>query len=151
MSERKVYLAGPITGTTYGECSDWRGYAQQELNKAGVVGVSPLRGETIPLEGVIEEEYDTLLRNARAITVKDRFYVQDCDLMLANLTGAEKVSIGTMIEYGWADAYRKPIITVIEPDSNLHDHPMLRELSGFRVEELDEGLYVAKSLLGDGN
>ena len=34
--------------------------------------------------------------------------------MLVNLLGLEKITLGTMVEYGWADAFRKPIITVIE-------------------------------------
>jgi len=52
-----------------------------------------------------------------------------------------------MIEYGWASAYDKPIITIMEKEGNLHDHSILRGLTGFRVETLDEGLQVARALL----
>jgi len=52
-----------------------------------------------------------------------------------------------MIEYGWADASRKPIISVIEKEGNVHDHSIVRELTGFRVETLEDGLHVARALL----
>ena len=65
------------------------------------------------------------------------------------LKEATEISIGTMIEYGWADAFRKPIITVMENEGNVHDHNFVKELSGFVVEELDEGIFIAKSILLD--
>ena len=67
--------------------------------------------------------------------------------MLANLLGLEKITIGTMVEYGWADAYRKPVITVIEKTGNIHEHYFVRELTAFRVETLEKGLSVAKAIL----
>jgi len=39
---------------------------------------------------------------------RDRFDVQTCDLLLVNLLGATSVSIGTMFELAWTDAWRKP-------------------------------------------
>lgn len=76
--------------------------------------------------------------------------VRRSDAILFNLLGAEKVSIGTMIEYGWASAFYKPIITVMEnakgEKRNVHEHLIIRRLSGFRVETLDEGLAVVKAL-----
>lgn len=51
-----------------------------------------------------------------------------------------------MIEYGWADMARRPIISVIEKHGNLHDHSIVKELTGFRVETLEEGLHVAKAI-----
>jgi nucleoside 2-deoxyribosyltransferase len=71
----------------------------------------------------------------------------NCDIMLANLLGAKKVSIGTIGEFFWADAYRKPVIAVMEKEGNPHEHAMIRELTGFRVETLEEGLAVAGAVL----
>ena len=148
---KRVYLAGPITGLTYGDCTDWREYAQKTLGAVGITGVSPLRAKnylkTCEGELIGDEYFDKVLSCAKGITTRDRWDAMNCDLLLVNLLGAEKVSIGTMIEYGWADAARNPIITVIEEDDNRHDHAMVRELTGFRVETLDEGLNVAKAIL----
>lgn len=146
---KSVYLAGPITGLSYNGCTDWRGYAIAELKNSGIAGVSPLRNkEYLSLEKEISDEYkEHVLSCQKGITTKDRFDVNSCDVMLANLLGAQKVSIGTMIEYGWANAARKPIITVIEKEGNIHDHSMLREITGFRVDSLEEGLFVARVML----
>ena len=51
-----------------------------------------------------------------------------------------------MVEYGWASAFRKPIVAVMEKQRNVHEHPIVRRLTDFRVETLDEGLSVVKAL-----
>lgn len=145
---KTVYLAGPISGLNYNSCNDWRQYAKSVLNNWGIAGVSPMRGkEYLSSEENISDEYGTVLSCQKGITTRDRFDVTHCDIMLVNLLGAKNVSIGTMVEYGWADAARRPIITVMEKEGNLHDHSMIRELTGFRVEKLDEGLSVARTIL----
>jgi nucleoside 2-deoxyribosyltransferase len=107
-----------------------------------------MRGkEYLASEKSISDEYVNPLSSAKGITTRDRNDSTLCDIVLFNLLGATKVSIGSMIEYGWADAARRPIITVIEKSGNPHDHSMLRELTGYRVEELDEGLSIARAIL----
>jgi hypothetical protein len=64
-----------------------------------------------------------------------------------NFLGATRVSIGTAIEFGWADSRKTPIICVMEPEGNPHDHPMIREAIGFRVATLKEALNVAIAIL----
>ncbi len=58
-----------------------------------------------------------------------------------------KISIGTVIELGWADAYRKPVILVMDKEDNPHDHPMVREIAGYYVNTLTAGLELAIALL----
>lgn len=145
---KTVYLAGPIKGLSYNGCNDWREYAKSKLKEWKIVGVSPMRAkEFLSLEKNISDNYDNVLASQKGIATRDRFDVASCDIMLANFLGADKVSIGTIIEYGWADAARKPIIAVIEKEGNPNDHSMVRELTGFRVESLDEGLYIARAIL----
>lgn len=147
---KRVYLAGPITGLTFGGCTDWREYAQKQLSVAGITGVSPMRAkENLKAYGELigDEYFDEVLSCGKGITARDRWDTMNSDLVLVNLLGAGKVSIGTMIEYGWADAARNPIITVIEKEGNVHDHAIQREITGFRVATLDEGLNVAKAIL----
>ncbi|MBS3074302.1 nucleoside 2-deoxyribosyltransferase [Candidatus Pacearchaeota archaeon] len=150
-----VYLAGPIMGNDYSGATDWRREAASKLESWGIRAVSPMRGkENLGKERAIKDSYDgseiaTPLTVQKGIVTRDRFDTTSCDLMIANLLDAKKVSIGTMIEYGWADAFRKPVITVMEKEGNVHDHGMVRGLTGFRVETLEEGLLVAKILLVD--
>ena len=146
---KRVYLAGPITGLTFGGCTDWREYAQKDLATAGISGISPMRAKDyLRSESIVGDSYEnTVLSCGKGITTRDRWDTMNADLVLVNLLGAERVSIGTMIEFGWADAARNPVITVMEKEGNVHDHSMQREITGFRVETLEEGLNVAKAIL----
>ncbi len=87
------------------------------------------------------------MSSSRGIMTRDRFDTMDCDAVFANLLGATIVSIGTAMEIAWADMLRKPVILVMEASGNLHDHPMIREAAGYRVETVDEGITLANALL----
>jgi hypothetical protein len=63
-----------------------------------------------------------------------------------NLQDAKRISIGTMIEAGWADAARRPIILVMEP-GNVHEHMILETVAGYRVHTLDDALHIVKAIL----
>lgn len=143
-----VYLAGPITGLSYGEATDWRSYAIQSLAKENIKGLSPLRcKEYLMLEKKIAQKYDSfVLSTGKGITTRDRWDCLRCDVLLVNLLGAEKVSIGTMMELGWASSNNKPIVLCIEDQGNIHDHAMVREVCGFAVNSLDHGLEIVKTL-----
>jgi nucleoside 2-deoxyribosyltransferase len=141
----KVYLAGPITGLDYNGATDWRVSAREDLKDFGIEGVSPMRAKEYLLQEtrLLSHYDDHALSSQKAITVRDRNDVIHCHGMIANLLEAERVSIGTCIEYGWADAFRKPIVTVMElHQGNFHDHAMIRELSGSIVPTLEEAIHV---------
>ena len=150
---KTVYLSGPITGLTFKGATDWRNVVTQELSEAGIVGISPMRAKdylasvgTISGDG---RDYFNLnvLSTPPAVCARDRFDTTRVDVVLMNLLGAERVSIGTMVELGWADLARVPVIGVIEPTGNVHDHMFVNQLIGFRVATLDEGVHVAKAIL----
>lgn len=62
-------------------------------------------------------------------------------------------SVGSCIELGWADAYRNPIVTVMDLAvdgalrANPHDHAMVRAVSGYIVPTLDEGIEIVRAIL----
>lgn len=143
-----VYLAGPITGISYGECTDWRAYADTLLSP-GISGVSPMRAkEYLASKPVIDHSYeDTVLSCSKGITTRDRMDVQRADLVLVNLIGAKTVSIGTVMEIAWADAYGVPVVVAMEPTGNLHEHPMIKECTGFRTASLEEACRIASSII----
>lgn len=147
-----VYLAGPIDGLNYSKSTEWRNYAIEELAKNGIVGISPMRAKEFLKDypKLTDEISDHVLASDSGVTTRDIWDVRRSDAILFNLLEAEKVSIGTMIEYGWASALNKPIITIIEDAKgkkrNVHEHLMIRSLSGFRVQTLEEGLAVIKAL-----
>lgn len=144
-----IYLCGPITGCTYHGCTDWRNEVSRQF-LPNIHGVSPLRAkEYLAAETDIADEYaEHMMSSAKAITTRDRFDTFRADMVLANFLGAERVSIGSCIEVGWADAKRVPLVAVMEPGS-LHDHSMIREIAGWIVPTLDDAVFVINSVLGE--
>lgn len=150
--EKTVYLSGPITGLTYGNCTDWRDYAEGFLSSREIKGISPMRGKDyLAGTGIITDGQPEVLANAmsqdQAIVTRDRWDTRRCDFMLCNLLGAKSVSIGTVVEIGWADAFRVPVVLVMEKTGNIHEHAFVRQLTGYRVETLDEGLHLIAAAL----
>jgi nucleoside 2-deoxyribosyltransferase len=151
---RSIYLAGAITGESFGNATDWREYVRTKLSP-GIVGLSPLRAKAyLKSETEIGDCYDsqngvaTPLSTSRGIMTRDFFDCQKCDVILANLLGTEKVSIGTVMEIAWSFAFKKPLILVLE-DNNIHEHAMIREATGFRVSTIDDAILIANSILTD--
>jgi len=70
-----------------------------------------------------------------------------CDVLLVNLLGASKVSIGTVMEIAWAYQNRTPVVVVMEQEGNPHEHAMIREAIGFRVHTMGEAIAVVRTIL----
>jgi nucleoside 2-deoxyribosyltransferase len=156
MTAPLVYLSGQISGLTYGDAQSWRDFAIRYLADRGIKGVSPLRGEKahdashaqISAHG--RDYAKSPLLTAKAITDRDRFDATRCDVMLVNLLDMTRISIGTMIEIGWADAHRIPIVLAApEPGvAHLHDHLMVNEIASVRAHTLEDALDCVVVLLG---
>lgn len=140
----KVYLAGPIAGLSWSQATNWRKHASQVLENAGIAGWSPLRGKYyLANEENIKASYEVEnqpMSTARGLTVRDRWDVQTSDLVLINLLGAQKPSIGSIVEAAWADSHRIPVVLVMEREGNPNDHPMLRECSSYIFDDLHQAL-----------
>lgn len=145
---KTVYLAGPITGQSYDGATSWRTEAQRVLADLGIAGVSPMRNKEFLIgEGFIEGEYEQdVLSTSRGIITRDRYDCSHADAVLFNLADADRVSIGTMIEIGWADAHRIPTVGIME-EGGLHTHPMVAEAISFWCRDLEEAVHAIASLL----
>lgn len=152
-----VYLAGPISGCSYAGCTDWRDAAIKELAAAGIKGLSPMRAKQHLSHvqeftsdgnkyGMMYGASDAMSLN-RGIMTRDRFDATRCDVLLVNLLGAPRVSIGTVMEIAWADLSRTPIVCAMEDEGNFHEHGMILEAIGFRVSTLNEALRITKAIL----
>lgn len=146
-----VYLAGPITGLAYTAATDWREYVKSHIRN-DILVCSPLRAKRyLENETNIADSYENWpLSSSKGLTTRDRFDVMRCDLLFVNLLGTTKVSIGTVMEIGWADMLRKPIVLLIEDEGNIHDHAMIRECAGFRLNNLDDGIILTERILSEG-
>lgn len=152
MRDYTIYAAGPITGCTAEEATSWRGDLRKLL-PANIRIASPLRDQTVVTEGELFNGLgydDDLFNNQKALTIRDRFDCLRADLVLVNLLGTKRVSIGSVGECFWADSKRTPLVIVMEPD-NIHQHAMLREIAGWVVPSLQQAARVAvHTLLPEG-
>lgn len=172
---KKVYLAGPITGASWNQSEDWRDELKALAEEsvvyhttglrmgpfADVKFYSPLRGKDyLRNESEIGDSYSQFkFSTPHAIMIRDHHDVQTCDVVIANLTGATRVSIGTVMEIAWAYAYRKPVICIMEPaekqvtgfepsvGKNIHEHSMLNEAIYYRAESVEEALMALNHIL----
>ena len=150
MSRPIVYLAGPIKGLTYQQANRWRQNAAHALNLIGVASINPVGEELKDHVEVLGCSVPGLMSSQRAVVAKDRFAVlQRADAMLVNFADAPAVSVGTCVEFGWADATRIPIITIL-PEDNPHNHAFIREMSGWVVSDLEAALDVFTALFRPG-
>ncbi len=144
----KVYLAGPITGTSYEESVDWRDQAECELDDHDIRAFSPMRGKAyLSKEEEIQDSYsDHTMSSITGINVRDYNDCKTADAILVNLLGAKKVSIGTVMEIAWARAFQIPIVLIMEKNNNVHEHGMLT-FGNIRVSSLEEGIGAIIQLL----
>lgn len=156
----KAYLAGPITGKTFGDATEWREYVAMRLAGYGIEALSPMRGKDFILkrigtEKVLDQTYDAPMSKQKAILNRDRWDVMNADVVLFNLlpyavteNGCTKASIGTCVEFGWADAFRKLCVVVLdETDAqNPHNHAFLKEIAAFVVPTVDDAIEIIRVL-----
>lgn len=162
MVNKAIYLAGPISGLTYNEAISWRDKVKSQLELCGIKCLSPLRAEVHLRndEGLLNDRQTTeehlksgcqalAMSTPRGVVERDRFDCVNADVLFLNLLGAKKVSIGSMIEVGWANGKNIPIILIIEDSGNIHDHAFVRESCAFRTHLLTEGIEIAKAILAN--
>ena len=144
----KVYLAGPISGLTFAEGQNWREYFSTQIDQR-IQCYSPLRGKDyLTKHGKLEGSYDEFpLSTGHGITARDRFDCMGSDIVIFNLLGAKRISVGTMIELGWADAARNPAILIMEKEGNPHEHPMVSNTTQFRVDNVQDAIYLTEIIL----
>lgn len=154
MSAPLVYLCGPITGASYEEARfGWRRIMAAILAESGIDCLSPMRmKQRLAHETSLAASGYTgnPLSCPRGIVARDRYDTQRCGMVVCNLLGADRVSIGSMIELGWCDSMRIPLVLVMEREGNPHEHAMVRELADFCVETVEEAAEIVRAVLLPG-
>lgn len=151
----KVYLAGPITGLTYDAAAlGWRQRFKGLLSPdSGIECFSPMRAKSfLAAKGELTGSYnDHPLGTQAGILCRDHNDVFTCDLMVACFLEADgNISLGTAMEFGWAHAYRKPIIMVANADDPHRRHPMLAHAAGYVVDSLEAAASLVQFILLPG-
>lgn len=154
MTQKFVYLAGPITGLSYGETTDWRAGVSAQF-APGIIGVSPMRvKEFLARKRKIGHSYpeDVIMGAARAINTRDKYDCTHADMVLAWLPkwAADKsgtISVGTLKELGWASAMNIPTVIVTD-DKRVFGHPLVEGDLGWIVPTLEDGVAAVNAVLG---
>lgn len=147
---KKVYLAGPITGLSWGESEDWRNEIKRMVTDSGlpVQLFSPLRGKDyLQGETQIKDSYGQhQMSTAKSIMLRDHFDVETSSALIVNFMNAKRVSIGTVMEIAWAYERRIPVILIMEEEGNVHEHSMLNEAVWWRVQTLEGAVHCLNLL-----
>ena len=150
-----VYLAGGIAGLSGKAAADWRRDAADFFNSHGVKVRNPMRAKAeLYLLDFIDPDFNTYkdlspFFTSKAIMTRDFNDLKQSDVLLVNLLGTTKPSLGTAMELAWAYCLQKPTVVVMEDKGNPHDnHPMIHETINFRVNKLIDGFNTAVIVLG---
>lgn len=160
MRDKYVYLSGPITDLHYEQARfGWR-LTLQTLLDIEIQVLSPMRheGHLAEMKQAMSAEalrsYETaknhLFSHPKMIVSKDFLDIERCQIMVVNLIGASKVSQGTLVEYGYAKAKGKTIVTIMEKEGNPHTTPFISVVSDVVVETLEDAAMVVNSLMSEG-
>jgi len=144
-----VYLAGPITGCEFDTCVDWRDKWVMEFLEEDIICLSPMRGKSyLSNSGRIKERYDEFpLCTDQGIMARDHFDCSRANVIVFNVFNAGLPSLGTTMEAAWGFRDHTPMVWIIEPKGNPHDHPMLRRCMDFRVTSEDEAKQIVRAIL----
>ncbi len=150
MKERLVYLSGPISGCSLEEAQGWRSYVRQRLSPK-ISTIDPTR-DAVDVSVSSEQDFDDSARyrqwmHGKQILDRNRTDIAGCDLVLVNFLGARRISIGSVGEIFWADAFRKPVIVVRKSSHDLHDHGLINAIAIQIVSSLDDAIERINRLL----
>ena len=147
----KVYLAGPITGQTYGESVKWRYETSDNFDKytgGKIIGYSPMRGKAYnsPEDKAQPSFDDSTIHSITGINIRDFNDVKTSDAILVNfLECKDVISIGTVMEIAWARAFQIPVVIVMQKD-NIHQHGLLT-YGVIVVDTLEDGVNAIIQIL----
>lgn len=142
----KIYLARQIAGCAYQEVVDYYENARDILRDMGYEVSHAMCGK-----GYLKDEqcfktggYDHPSATDHAIFQRDKWMTHQCDILLVNLIGSTKVSIGTCFEIAWALDLGKHIVLVME-ENNIHNHAFIKQSASVIYNNFEEALdYLAK-------
>lgn len=149
MKAFKIYLARPMAGFPVDEITQYFKNVKAELEPLGYVVYNPMTGkEAIKFddpEKIKAHGYDYPLATDHAITRRDMWMVNQADIVYANFSDSDKVSIGTCMEIAWAYAAGKNVVMVL-PNDNVHCHAFIHECATVIFRSPEEAMLYLKQL-----
>lgn len=146
----KIYLAGSISGMSYEVVANYFHETAYNLRLIGYHVITPMTGKS-------ELRTDTKLKadgyhipaaTNHAIAERDRWMVEQADVVYCNLTMAQIVSIGSVMELAWAQMLGKHTVVAMQTD-NIHRHAFVLEAADIVYETHEKAMdYLGELILG---
>ena len=143
----KIYLAHPITGLTREEVVGYYQRMTVGLESRGYVVLCPMTGKG---DIRVEKEYratgyeDIPAATNHAIFERDKWMVEQCDVLLCDLSDKSERYIGCIMELAWGSLLGKHTILVMPEDSEYRHAFMLEAADVCFVNLLDALDYLRK-------
>ncbi len=142
-----IYLVGSISGQSYNEVMVRLSTARTIYENMGYTVWSPMTGKDyLRTELKFKKHgYKYPQSTNHAIFERDKWMVQNCDILLADFRSSKGVvSIGSCMELAWGALLEKHIVTIL-PEDDIHNHAFILEASDIVFNDVgDAHLYMEK-------
>lgn len=147
----KIYIAHQITGLTFDQVVDYYKFIKQILEPIGYEVLCPMTAKgylrtEYEHKAFVPKDYTHPVSTNHAISERDKWMVQNCDVLYCDFTDSEKALIGCLFELAWASLLGKHTITVI-PEGNVHQHAFVIEASDIVFNNSSDALKYLSYLI----
>ena len=148
MKNLSIYIAHQITGLTFEQVL---AYYMPMVHRLKVLGYTTFNPVTLYIDGVDKDAVCAAanlkgpLINNHALFERDKWMVSKADVILADFTGADRISIGACMELAIANVLGKHIVVIMAPD-NPHYHGFVLEASSCTFPTIDEALVYLENI-----
>ena len=124
----RIYCCKPISGASADEVFGYYEGMEALLGRMGYEVETPMHGkDVLRCEKEFRAQgYGSPLSTNHAIYNRDRWMVRRADVVYANLCGASRVSIGSVMEMAVASELGKHVVLAVE-SGNVHEHAFVLE------------------------
>ena len=137
----KIYLALPISGRGYDDVVEDIFMLKKILENIGYEVLQPMTAKGY-LRTEVEFKahgYDNPVSTNHAIAERDKWMVQQSDIILMDLSQAKSISIGCMMELAWGALLGKHTIVVMG-EGNPHRHAFVIEAADIIFSNTDAAI-----------
>lgn len=149
---KTIYLCGPMTGLSFNRAEEWRTKTQKKFEAIpGIQVLNPARNCHVKNDEIYQAvnlDQKRGLNCDRALRARNLSDIALSSVVFANFLDAERPSLGSIYELGYASALRVPVICVIEDSGNVHEHLMITSGIDYRFNNLPEAFSGTLTIFG---
>lgn len=142
----KIYLVHPISGLSADDVFDY--YVKTKARLQDLYDVlTPMYGKKfLRCEKEFKaHDYKHPCTTNHAIFNRDKWMVQQSDIIYANFEKAQGISIGSMMELAWASMLGKHVVVTM-PENNIHAHAFVFEAASVIYNTHEEAMIYLHNL-----